>query len=227
MLRRPATVLSVTSEDVAAYEDRRAREAHAISERERAVAAAHNKRHLQVLQMQLQQHQQSSDQSPRPRQDYTQHDMFAQQGRMEPTSGIASSPADYQRMAQQQQHMFNTQQQGQGHGMPPPNVRGLQQRLAAAAASQGEEDYTEQDTEMLVGSSDEEGGMEDSSMLAAGDGSVRGRGPRRGQAMGGGGAGRGQQLQLTPTPAMGIMDAGRGRSRDERITGARRGRGPV
>ncbi|KAH6672647.1 hypothetical protein F5X68DRAFT_214790 [Plectosphaerella plurivora] len=225
MLRRPATVLSVTSEDVAAYEDRRAREAHAMAERERAVTAAHNKRHLQVLQMQLQQAQQSSDPSPRQRQDYAQHDMFAQQARMEPTPGVASSPAEYQRMAQQQQHIFNTQQ-AHGHGMPPPNARGLQQRLAAAAASQGEDDYTEQDTEMLVGSSDEEGGMEDSSMLAAGDGSVRGRGVRRGQGPAVGGAGRGHQLQLTPTPAMGIMDAGRGRSRDERITGARRGRGP-
>ncbi|CAI4218774.1 unnamed protein product [Parascedosporium putredinis] len=32
MLRRPATTLSITAEDVAAYEDRRAREAAAVLE---------------------------------------------------------------------------------------------------------------------------------------------------------------------------------------------------
>lgn len=210
MLRRPATVLAITSEDVAAYEDRRAREALAAAERERA-AAHHNKRHLQALQ---QQHAAA-------RGDLPAHEIFAQHAYLDQAS---SSPADRRGAAAQQAAAMARAQQQQ----PQPQVRGmgLQQRLAAAAAQDGDE-YTEQDTEMLVGSSDEEGATDvmDSSMLAAGDGSVRGRGARRGLGMATGAvaAGRGQQLQLTPTPA----EAARGgRSRDERITGPRRGRGP-
>ncbi|KAH7155702.1 hypothetical protein B0J13DRAFT_619117 [Dactylonectria estremocensis] len=40
MLRRPATTLHITSEDVAAYEDRRAREALVAAQQARIAAAA-------------------------------------------------------------------------------------------------------------------------------------------------------------------------------------------
>lgn len=40
MLRRPPTTLSITSEDVAAYEDRRAREALIAAQQARMAAAA-------------------------------------------------------------------------------------------------------------------------------------------------------------------------------------------
>ncbi|RSL70942.1 hypothetical protein CEP53_001695 [Fusarium sp. AF-6] len=39
MLRRPATTLTITSEDVAAYEDRRAREALVAAQQARRAAA--------------------------------------------------------------------------------------------------------------------------------------------------------------------------------------------
>ncbi|KAI8684933.1 hypothetical protein NW754_001868 [Fusarium falciforme] len=55
MLRRPATTLTITSEDVAAYEDRRAREALVAAQQARRAAA------VAAAQAQAQQQQQEAD----------------------------------------------------------------------------------------------------------------------------------------------------------------------
>lgn len=227
MLRRPPTTLTITSEDVAAYEDRRARQAH--QEAEEAAQRERMTRHAR------RQHE--------PRQHRQQQQQQLQQQQL------------------QQLHLDDRQQQP--HHLSPAEVQArltLFQRLQAAGSMRGmsgrlpppgqhehQDEYTEQDTEMLLGtSSDEEeaqdsmlGGLTDESMRRRTRAAARGRdrwagadaaSGANGDGDGSGRAGaaiRGQNrvLQLTPTP-MGDVGgaAGRGaRTREERIGIGRRG----
>ncbi|KAJ5010388.1 hypothetical protein K4K57_007224 [Colletotrichum sp. SAR 10_99] len=61
MLRRPATTLSITAEDIAAYEDRRAREAM-LRERQALIQAQQQQQQQRILQQQQQQLPSSSPQ---------------------------------------------------------------------------------------------------------------------------------------------------------------------
>ncbi|KAM0335452.1 hypothetical protein ACHAQA_000498 [Verticillium albo-atrum] len=214
MLRRPATTLTITSEDVASYEDRRIRE-HDAAEARRV--AALNKAHYQRQQAQLQAQAQLQLQAQAQAHAQAQAQAQAQYHSQDPNQQSPYPPqtqSPYQPQTQspyherhhhQLHHQQQQQQQQQRQArelMPPPQP-------------QFEQSYTEQDTEMLVGSSDDD--EEDEEGMGPADGSVRGRGLRGGRGRGAAG------VMLTPTPGPEGMARG-ARTREDRIGLGRRGR---
>ncbi|KAL2755774.1 hypothetical protein ACRALDRAFT_1064217 [Sodiomyces alcalophilus JCM 7366] len=226
MLRRPPTTLTITSEDVAAYEDRRARQA-----RQEAEEAAQRERMARHARRQQEQQRQQTEPRQHRQQQLQQHQLHLDERQQQPHH---LSPAEVQARSTLFQRL-------QAAG----SMRGMAGRLPPQGQQQQDDEYTEQDTEMLLGTSSDEEEAHDSMLGGLADGSVRRRTRAvRGQdgrlgadAAGGvngddgdgsgrGGAARGQNriLQLTPTPMGDAAGSGRGaRTREERIGIGRRG----
>ncbi|KAH0444192.1 hypothetical protein CcaCcLH18_00417 [Colletotrichum camelliae] len=103
MLRRPATTLSITAEDIAAYEDRRAREAM-LRERQALIQAQQQQQQQRILQQQQQQQQQLPSSSPQRQQPYDP-DISAEE--------YAEYEAHQAELLRRQGEMMRTQQQQQ------------------------------------------------------------------------------------------------------------------
>ncbi|KAK2747457.1 hypothetical protein CKAH01_06634 [Colletotrichum kahawae] len=99
MLRRPATTLSITAEDIAAYEDRRAREAM-LRERQALIQAQQQQQQQRILQQQ----QQLPSSSPQRQQPYDP-DISAEE--------YAEYEAHQAELLRRQGEMMRTQQQQQ------------------------------------------------------------------------------------------------------------------
>ncbi|KAI8255547.1 hypothetical protein K4K58_005595 [Colletotrichum sp. SAR11_239] len=109
MLRRPATTLSITAEDIAAYEDRRAREAM-LRERQALIQAQQQQQQQRIIQ---QQQQQLPSSSPQRQQQPYDPDISAEE--------YAEYEAHQAELLRRQSEMMRAQQQqasGQRLGQP-------------------------------------------------------------------------------------------------------------
>ncbi|KAF4878955.1 hypothetical protein CGCSCA1_v001924 [Colletotrichum siamense] len=100
MLRRPATTLSITAEDIAAYEDRRAREAM-LRERQALIQAQQQQQQQRILQQQ----QQLPSSSPQRQQQPYDPDISAEE--------YAEYEAHQAELLRRQGEMMRAQQQQQ------------------------------------------------------------------------------------------------------------------
>lgn len=100
MLRRPATTLSITAEDIAAYEDRRAREAM-LRERQALIQAQQQQQQQRILQQQ----QQLPSSSPQRQQQPCDPDISAEE--------YAEYEAHQAELLRRQAEMMRAQQQQQ------------------------------------------------------------------------------------------------------------------
>ncbi|KAF4919473.1 hypothetical protein CGCVW01_v007796 [Colletotrichum viniferum] len=98
MIRRPATTLSITAEDIAAYEDRRAREAM-LRERQALIQAQQQQQQQRVLQQQ----QQLPSSSPQRQQQPYDPDISAEE--------YAEYEAHQAELLRRQNEMMRAQQQ--------------------------------------------------------------------------------------------------------------------
>ncbi|KAI8283372.1 hypothetical protein K4K60_002770 [Colletotrichum sp. SAR11_57] len=98
MLRRPATTLSITAEDIAAYEDRRAREAM-LRERQALIQAQQQQQQQRILQQQ----QQLPSSSPQRQQQPYDPDISAEE--------YAEYEAHQTELLRRQSEMMRAQQQ--------------------------------------------------------------------------------------------------------------------
>ncbi|KAF4841026.1 hypothetical protein CGCSCA4_v009642 [Colletotrichum siamense] len=106
MLRRPATTLSITAEDIAAYEDRRAREAM-LRERQALIQAQQQQQQQRILQ---QQQQQLPSSSPQRQQQPYDPDISAEE--------YAEYEAHQAELLRRQGEMMRAQQQQQQQQAP-------------------------------------------------------------------------------------------------------------
>ncbi|ROT35008.1 hypothetical protein SODALDRAFT_363701 [Sodiomyces alkalinus F11] len=197
MLRRPPTTLTITSEDVAAYEDRRTRQARQeedeAAQRERM--AQRTRRHQEQQQQRQQQQQQQQQQQLQQQQlhidDRQPRQPHRQRPPHQPTNPLHQqqpqhlSPAEVQARSSLMQRLQAAR--GMAGRLPPQGTQQPQPQ------PQQQDEYTEQDTEMLLGTSSDEEEAQDSMLGGVGADASAWRRTRlaRAAAAGAGAAGAG------------------------------------